>query len=974
MTMFSWKDYPITTKISLILILVTFIPLSGIAAFLYIERMRIINITHTEELKRNLSQAMTVYHNTLDFLYATMTTCAIMHSSPSSCIKNPPSFPYPLIIFELSQEQYILKTFPYKEFGAKQAQPILLYSLQGHPMAGLIQFNEVSYALYASVPLYDTNTKAITSILVGYSPMGNVSKIFAVMKTHIDPKVSILFGMITTTPTNKSHLFAKIPIPHMLMTQEPIAYVIAYTQQNILYNQCHAMMPGFVAIFFSITIILGLTRYAFQQTIVKPITHIYKAIENLNLNSTTIMQPVNCKISSHDELSLLAFTLNTMTYQISEDIKELHTQKETIELMFSVIKHSSKLYKNEYDLIRDILRSFQQLLPHTAITVCLLHDKMLEKVACIGENSIFKCPIFCTQKNVQCKAFNVLQQKKTVRASQSTIISFSPQPQENTKTVYWIGTPILAPLSIVGVLMLERKDSHYTDTQQTQLEAVAQQLGITLSHYHYIKTLEEQRQIFEKGQVIMCKWRGTKSFIFEYSSKNSEHLFECSPQDLLGTSYLDYIYKDDSQQILSKLQKASTQENKSLEAVYRIKTKTGQIKWVYNFMTISQPHKHRPVEYIGYFIDITAYRKSEKFLYRLKHAVETINVGITITDSTNHIIYVNHAEAHMHGYKKEELIGKHPNIFGIPEHRKKLTESEFFKITNWTRETENMRKDGSIFPVHLISTKLYENDNCNCIGVITVCEDITSKKQYEYQLHQRNTELQLFSKALAHDLMTPARSLEGLSKLLLEELQSFPETITKNHNFTDLKKYTTLINEYAIKMGNLIEASRQHTQAGEHMKIKKISSLQPIKWALDQIQAKLKKVDLVIPKRSYAILGDIPQLGRVFQNLFENSIKFSRQDITPMIHISQQRRGRFLEFIVEDNGIGFEQKYESNVFRLFKKLHADGKYSKGMGVGLAIVKKIVEQHKGHITVYSANNEGATFHIFIPLALKIPQKD
>jgi len=120
------------------------------------------------------------------------------------------------------------------------------------------------------------------------------------------------------------------------------------------------------------------------------------------------------------------------------------------------------------------------------------------------------------------------------------------------------------------------------------------------------------------------------------------------------------------------------------------------------------------------------------------------------------------------------------------------------------------------------------------------------------------------------------------------------------------------------------------------------------------------------------------QIRQVFQNVISNALKFARPGIAPRIRISAQQLaektftsteqlgGPFCLVNIQDNGIGFDQKYVDNIFYLFERLNAKNKYE-GTGIGLAIAKKIIEKHNGLITAVSSDGHGATFKIILPLS-------
>jgi PAS domain S-box-containing protein len=133
--------------------------------------------------------------------------------------------------------------------------------------------------------------------------------------------------------------------------------------------------------------------------------------------------------------------------------------------------------------------------------------------------------------------------------------------------------------------------------------------------------------------------------------------------------------------------------------------------------------------------DITERNRMEDLLRKLQKAVETTEVGVTISNSEGRIVYVNPAEAVMHGYTVDELIGQPSNIFATPEFRKDkaITKQDFEKLSDWKRERINVRKDGSVFPVRLISNPIYDEKE-ELVGRVTICEDITKRKHAEQSL------------------------------------------------------------------------------------------------------------------------------------------------------------------------------------------------------------------------------------------------
>lgn len=135
---------------------------------------------------------------------------------------------------------------------------------------------------------------------------------------------------------------------------------------------------------------------------------------------------------------------------------------------------------------------------------------------------------------------------------------------------------------------------------------------------------------------------------------------------------------------------------------------------------------------------------TEEALRTLEKALQTTQVGVTITDIEGKIIYINTAEARMHGYEAEELDGKNVHVFAPPEIWEVNPPDLIREMSSWKRESENLRKDGTSFPVRLVSDVI-RNSAGDPIGIVTVCEDITQRKKSERQL--RDSELKFRSVA-----------------------------------------------------------------------------------------------------------------------------------------------------------------------------------------------------------------------------------
>jgi light-regulated signal transduction histidine kinase (bacteriophytochrome) len=137
--------------------------------------------------------------------------------------------------------------------------------------------------------------------------------------------------------------------------------------------------------------------------------------------------------------------------------------------------------------------------------------------------------------------------------------------------------------------------------------------------------------------------------------------------------------------------------------------------------------------------------------------------------------------------------------------------------------------------------------------------------------------------------------------------------------------------------------------------------------ALRLMDAAIREADATVTVGELpTVMADAAQLAQVFANLVGNAIKYRRPDVPPEIRISAERHGGMVEFAVRDNGIGIDEEYFDRIFVIFQRLHTRDEYP-GTGIGLAVVRKIVERHGGRVRVESAPDEGSTFFFTLPAA-------
>jgi PAS domain S-box-containing protein len=232
-------------------------------------------------------------------------------------------------------------------------------------------------------------------------------------------------------------------------------------------------------------------------------------------------------------------------------------------------------------------------------------------------------------------------------------------------------------------------------------------------------------------------------------------------------------------------------------------------------------------------------------------------------------------------------------------------------------------------------------------------------KEYTENLKRSNEDLERFAYIASHDLQEPLRNVVSFSQLLARRYHGKLEP--------DADEFIGYIVEGGKRMQELVqdllEYSRVNTRGAP---FQPTNSEDVVDRVIQNLFFTIQESNTIIETTSLPMVNADPgQLGMVFQNLIANSIKFHRDD-PPFIHISAEQSGSMWMFAVRDNGIGIDPAFSNRIFEIFQRLHTRDKYP-GTGVGLAIVKKIIERHGGNIWVESEVGEGSTFYFTLPSA-------
>jgi PAS domain S-box-containing protein len=344
------------------------------------------------------------------------------------------------------------------------------------------------------------------------------------------------------------------------------------------------------------------------------------------------------------------------------------------------------------------------------------------------------------------------------------------------------------------------------------------------------------------------------------------------------------------------------------------------------------------------------------------------------------IVYTNSKFEELFGYGPGDMTGKHVSIVNAPT--EKSPEQTAIEIMSqldkkgfWTGEVLNIKKDGTVFWSHA-NVAIFNHSKYGKV-LVSVQEDITDRKNAEFQIKKLNEELEVrviqrtelleaankeleaFSYSVSHDLRAPLRSVHGFTKILLEDYEASLDE--------EGKRICGIISTSATQMGELIDDLLSFSRIGR-------SSVNPSEIDMKKMAkvvfegmtspAERKRIKLKIGKLSGAF-GDVTLFGQVWTNLISNAIKYTSKNDVSEINIGSKVDGKLITYFIKDNGVGFDMQYGHKLFGVFQRLHSEAEFE-GNGVGLAIVQRIILKHGGKVWAEGEVGKGATFYFSLPV--------
>ncbi|WP_319580107.1 ATP-binding protein [uncultured Methanospirillum sp.] len=490
-----------------------------------------------------------------------------------------------------------------------------------------------------------------------------------------------------------------------------------------------------------------------------------------------------------------------------------------------------------------------------------------------------------------------------------------------------------------------------------------------------LQSEERYRTVVETQTELICRFRpdGDHLFVNEAYCR----FFEKSSDEMLGSRFTPKMTRDE-RRVMEKHLASLTKDSPSGIIDQQVRALDGGIRWVQWNDTALFGEDGTVTEYLSVGREITRLKlldesvRASDMLYR-----STINAmvdGVHVIDRSYTVLLINHAfKAWIDLPPAESLVNR--NLFDVFPFLDDKIRSEYVEVFETGRmliseELQNLEK-GQKGEIHTETRKIPIWFDGRVEKIVTIIRDTTDKHQVELARQNMNQmlehevktrtqeleaivhELDSFTYTVSHDLRAPLRAIDGFAHIF--RLKTEPD------HKQEVSYYLGKIHENIRLMDQLIDDllnfSRMSRRQIERSVIDMEAMAKEVVMELRNVYPLVRfevTIDELPPVR-----GDALMIRQVLASLLSNAIKFSQRQHRPKIRVGYTITDGEPEYFVQDNGIGFDMQYADKIFDVFHRLHPAGEYE-GTGVGLAIAKRIVIRHGGHIRVISEEGSGTTF--------------
>jgi len=462
------------------------------------------------------------------------------------------------------------------------------------------------------------------------------------------------------------------------------------------------------------------------------------------------------------------------------------------------------------------------------------------------------------------------------------------------------------------------------------------------------ESLQKEKEYYRSFVEPLSDWAWEMDVngVHTYSNSAVKDILGYKVEEVVG-HHVTELWFDEAKtpETLNWLQKTLTRGKGWKDFYGRFKHKNGSTVTTESTAIPLFDSENKLIGYRGIDRDITERKKMEEMLRETRNYLEKLlnyaNAPIIVWNPKFKITQFNHAFEHLTGYTADEIVGQElPVLFPKVSRKESLTKIEETLSGEYWKSVEIpiLRKDGDIRVALWNSANIYAEDGKTLLATIAQGIDITERKKSEELLKKQREELSAFAHTVSHDLKNYIGFIRNSAQFSL---------LKKEY----AEKNTERIIDMTKKMENFVNRQLQLADAGKAIGKPEEIDLNKL---IDEVE-KMYSTEIQM-KGLPTIKGDPQRLKEAFHNLIDNAVKHGEAD---RIEISSEKKENIYVIHVKDNGKGIPKEDMDKIF--------DMGYSRtGTGIGLTIVKKIVEAHDGNISVRSKEGKGTTFEIIFPI--------